>query len=58
MKSVVLFTALMLSQLAFSQNFISENKLWHVREEFWGLIDTQIFKIEGDTLINSLNYKK
>lgn len=58
MKSTVLFAAILLSQLAFSQNFISENKLWHVKGESWGTIYTEIFKIEGDTTINSVNYQK
>jgi hypothetical protein len=58
MKSVVLFAALLFSQLAFSQNFISENKVWHVRDQFWGDVCTWIYKIEGDTVINSVAYKK
>ena len=58
MKTIALFAALLFSQLAFSQNFISENKLWHVKHESWGSVNTQIFKIEGDTVINSFIYNK
>jgi hypothetical protein len=57
MKSIALYTALLISQLAFGQNFILENKSWHVRNEFWGDIFTWIYKIEGETVINSITYK-
>lgn len=43
---------------AICQNFISESKQWNVKNYFWGDIITEIFKIEGDTLINSVNYQK
>lgn len=58
MKSITLLTALFLSQLAFSQGFVSENKRWHVKDEFWYDTNTEIFKTEGDTIINAMTYKK
>lgn len=58
MRTIALFTGLLISQFAISQNFISENKSWHVRDEFWGSVNTWIYKIGGDTVINSVNYKK
>jgi hypothetical protein len=59
MKKLVLISALLfITQLAFSQDFVSENKLWHVKDFSWDMTNTQIFKIEGDTVINSYAYKK
>jgi hypothetical protein len=58
MKNVVLFIALIITQFAFSQGFVTENKTWHVRDNSWWDISTEIFKTEGDTIINALTYKK
>ena len=40
-----------------SQDFISEDKQWNVRLFSFGTY-TEVFKIEGDSTFNSLNYKK
>jgi hypothetical protein len=58
MKKLALIICLLVTQVALSQGFLSEDKLWHVRNTAWGTIYTEIFKIEGDTVINSLTYKK
>jgi hypothetical protein len=43
----------------FGQNFISEDKQWNVRLTGWaGAYSTEIYFIEGDSTLNSLNYKK
>ncbi len=57
MKKFTLMVCLLVGQFAFAQDFISENKLWHVKDYSWDWISTEIFKIQGDTVINSLAYK-
>lgn len=58
-KITTIFVGLFLiTQSAISQNFISENKQWNVKEDFWGDVHTEIFKIQGDTTINSITYQK
>ncbi len=58
-KITIIFIGLFLiTQFAFSQNFISEDKQWNVKEDFWGYIHMEIFKIDGDTTINSITYQK
>jgi hypothetical protein len=58
MKKFAFFICLLIGQIGFSQNFVSENKLWHVKDFSWDIVNTEIYKIEGDTVINSMNYKK
>jgi len=58
MKKLTLLFVLLISQLAYSQVFVSENKTWHVRDDSWWDINTEIFKLEGDTIINEITYKK
>jgi hypothetical protein len=56
--SLLLIGSLLITQCAISQNFISEGKRWNVKEDNWGDIITEIFKIEGDSNVNTINYKK
>jgi hypothetical protein len=49
---------LLLGQSVNSQDFISEDKQWNVRDFFWGQVATEIFKIEGDSVLNSISYSK
>jgi hypothetical protein len=58
MKTIALFIALFITQFAFSQGFVTENKTWHVKVADWYYINTEIFKTEGDTIINDMTYKK
>jgi len=58
MKSIALFIVLFISQLALSQGFVTENKTWYVKDESWYDVNTEIFKTEGDTIINDMTYKK
>lgn len=59
MKKAILFLAVILiSQYLFSQNFISENKLWNVKQQLFTWADTEIIKLEGDSTINDTIYKK
>ena len=58
MKKFTFFICLLIGQIGFSQNFVAENKLWHVKDFSWDIVNTEIYKIEGDTVINSMNYKK
>jgi hypothetical protein len=60
MKNLILLFigSFLVTQVLTAQNFISENKQWNVMEDFWGNVHTEIFKIEGDTIINSTNYQK
>jgi hypothetical protein len=59
MKNLILVIgSLLVIQNATCQNFVSEDKRWNVRDLFWGQISTEIFKMEGDTIINSNTYKK
>lgn len=57
MNKLILLLALLSTQLASSQAFISEEKLWHVMDYSWDIVKTQLFKFEGDTIINSHTYK-
>ncbi len=57
MKKLALLICLVTSQISFGQGFLSEDKLWHVKDYSWDWIFTEVFKIEGDTVINSLAYK-
>ena len=58
MKTIALFVLLFLSQLAFNQGFVTDNKTWHVRDDSWWDINTEIFKLDGDTIINEITYMK
>lgn len=60
MKSFILLViaSFLITQILTAQNFISENKQWNVKEDFWGDVYTEIFKIQGDTTINSITYQK
>lgn len=59
MKNYLAHTALTLiiSVSLYSQNFISENKQWNVKLVSDNEVFTDILKIQGDTLINSIAYK-
>ena len=55
---LIVLVASLLAHIALGQDFISENKQWNVKVESWGSIYTEIFKIDGDTVINEISYKK
>ena len=58
-KLSLLFLALVFSLSIFGQNFLSEGKQWNVRLEGWpGSVVTEIFFIDGDSIVNNLNYKQ
>lgn len=44
--------------LVFGQNYISESKQWNVRLSSFGSYSTEIFIIEGDSMVDLLDYKK
>ena len=44
MNKLILLLALLSTQLASSQAFISEEKLWHVMDYSWDIVKTQLFK--------------
>ena len=48
--------AVMLSYSLFAQNFISTTKQWNVMLNEWAGVSTEIFFIDGDSAVNSLNY--
>jgi len=48
---------LFMSFTCFTQSFLSNDKQWNVRLNSFG-ISTEVFKIEGDTIINSVPYQK
>ena len=61
-KLSLLFLSALLSLSLFSQNFLSEGKQWNIKIEAFGVggmqVGTEIFFIEGDSIVNSINYKK
>jgi hypothetical protein len=58
MKNLIFLAAILICRIAYSQGFVTENKTWHVRDHSWWDVNTEIFKIQGDTVINELTYKK
>lgn len=55
----LLFLAVLFSLSLFSQNFLSEGKQWNVKLEGWpGSVITEIFFIDGDSIVNNINYKQ
>ena len=61
MKQKVFFIgfAILMNLSVFGQNFISFDKQWNVRQTGWGgSFSTEIYIIDGDTAINSINYNK
>ncbi len=48
---------LLMSFMGFNQCFLSNEKQWNVRLQSFGTY-TEVFKIEGDTIINSVPYQK
>jgi hypothetical protein len=60
MKRAILLFAILtwFSLIAFSQNFISENKQWNVRLSFFMSPSMEIYVIDGDSIYNSMVYKK
>ncbi len=61
MKKLISLTTLILFILfpIKAQNFVSEDNLWHVKNAgFPDFFTTEIFKIEGDSVVNLIQYKK
>ncbi len=60
MKKLIILTVLVLIiSSSFSQDFVKEGKQWNISEEMnFGPTVTLIYRIEGDTVANDLNYKK
>lgn len=53
----IVFAVLMNTSIS-GQNFISSGKQWNVRQTFGHGMTTEIFKIEGDSIVDSKSYKK
>ena len=60
MKQRIIFIGLtiLMNLSLFAQNFISPNKQWNVRLSGGYGYTTEIFKIEGDSLVDSISYNK
>ncbi|OQX78253.1 MAG: hypothetical protein B6D64_07145 [Bacteroidetes bacterium 4484_276] len=60
MKQRTIFTvfAVLMNLSIFGQNFISPDKQWNVRLSGWSGVTTEIFKIEGDSIVDSISYNK
>lgn len=60
MKKLVFISLFIIFSISlFSQNFLSENKQWNVKlDNFGSITSTEIFFIDGDSVVNNLNYKK
>ncbi|NOR85990.1 MAG: T9SS type A sorting domain-containing protein [Bacteroidales bacterium] len=58
-KTSLLFLATLFSLSLFSQNFLSEGKQWNVKLSSGdSYVNTEIFFIEGDSIVNNINYKQ
>lgn len=58
-KFTLLFLALLFYSSAFSQNFLSEGKQWNVMFSYGGsTLITEIFYIDGDSIVNNIDYKQ
>lgn len=58
-KFSLIFLLFFFSISLFSQNFLSENKQWNVKlDNFGSITATEIFFINGDSIVDNLNYKK
>jgi len=63
LRLVIISLTLLLSLHSFSQSLIEEGKNWSIKEGYYpptggNSYGTKLYKIEGDTLINLLHYKK
>ncbi|MCD4679754.1 MAG: T9SS type A sorting domain-containing protein [Bacteroidales bacterium] len=58
-KLLILSNLVLIISLTPAQNFVSEDNLWHVKNAgFPGFFTTEIFKVEGDSVVNLILYKK
>ncbi len=54
---IIIGLTILMNLSLFGQDFISSDKQWNVRLTGWaGRFSTDIYVIEGDTIVNSLNY--
>lgn len=57
-RAIVIGITILMNLSLIGQNFISPNKQWNVRLSGGIGLTTEIFKIEGDSLLNSTSYSK